>query len=485
MTRVLVFGATGYVGTHLVPFLDARGLTVRAAARRHSALEARGWPRVELVRADALVPSSLEPALRGIEVAYYLVHSMAAGDDFPRLDREAAENFRSAAARAGVRRVVYLGALQPAAQGSAHLASRGETGAILRSGGVPVTELRAGVIIGSGSAAFEVIRDLVFHLPVMVTPRWVHSRCQPIALDDVLEYLIRLPDLPQAEGGVYDVGGPDVLTYSQMMREFGELVGRRPWIVPVPVLTPRLSSYWLALVTAVPTNVARALIYGLEHDVLADAAVIRALIPRKLKTYREAAQAALAAERDGEVRARWSEGSMLYRQNRPDFAFYAKQIHGEALSTAPREAVWRQVAAIGGENGYYFLDALWRIRGGLDQLAGGVGLSRGRTDPADVALGDAIDFWRVVAVEPGRRLTLLAEMRLPGSAALDLEVRPEGLGRTRIVVTGYFHPAGAAGLLYWNALVPIHAVIFPGLANSIAKRAARSVAAGRPGVTPI
>jgi uncharacterized protein YbjT (DUF2867 family) len=485
MTRALVFGATGYVGTHLVPFLAARGLVVRAAARRYSALEARGWQGVELVQADALSADSLGPALQGIEVAYYLVHSMAAGEDFPRLDREAAENFRNAAERAGVRRIVYLGGLQPAAPSSAHLASRGETGAILRSGSLPVTELRAGVIIGPGSAAFEVIRDLVFHLPAMVTPRWVHSRSQPIALDDVLEYLIRLPDLAEAAGAIYDVGGPDVLTYAQMMRDFGVLVGRRPLIVPVPVLTPRLSSYWLNLVTAVPTNVARALIEGLEHDVVADDAAIRALIPLTLRTYRDAAKAALAAERDREVNARWSEGSMLYRQNRPDFAFYAKQMQGEALSTAPPEAVWRQVASIGGDNGYYFFDVLWRIRGGLDRLAGGVGLRRGRTDPDEVAVGDAIDFWRVVAVEPGRRLTLLAEMKLPGSAALDLEVRPEGPGRTRIVVTGYFHPAGAPGLLYWHALTPAHALIFPGLANSIAKRAEQSAATGRTGVPPV
>jgi uncharacterized protein YbjT (DUF2867 family) len=485
MTRVLVFGATGYVGTHLVPFLAARGLTVRAAARRYSALEARGWQGVELVQANALSADSLDPALQGMDVAYYLVHSMASGSDFPRLDREAAENFRDAAAHAGVKRIVYLGGLQPAAKASTHLASRGETGAILRSGSVPVTELRAGVIIGPGSAAFEVIRDLIFHLPAMVTPRWVHSRSQPIALDDVLDYLARVPELTEAEGAIYDVGGPGILTYAQMMREFGALVGRRPLIVPVPVLTPRLSSYWLNLVTAVPTNVARALIDGLEHDVLADDAAIRELMPRALKTYREAAQAALAAERDREPGPRWTEGSMLYRRNRPDFAFYAKQMRGEAVSAAPAEAVWRQVASIGGDSGYYFLNALWRLRGGLDELAGGSGLRRGRVDPTNVVVGDTIDFWRVVALEPGQRLTLLAEMKLPGSAALDLEVRPEGPGRTRIVVTGYFHPAGARGLLYWHALTPAHAVIFPGLANSIARRAERGTAAGPPGVTPI
>ncbi|MBK7743079.1 MAG: DUF2867 domain-containing protein [Betaproteobacteria bacterium] len=477
MNRALVFGASGYVGTHLVPALAARGATVRAAARRRSVLEARDWPGIELVQADALAPDTLGPALAGVDVAYYLVHSMAAGRDFPRLDREAAENFRAAAERAGVRRIVYLGGLQPAGDASTHLASRGETGGILRQGTVPVTEVRAGVIIGPGSAAFEVIRDLVFHLPAMVTPRWVSSRSQPIALDDVLDYLLRLPEIPQAEGAIYDVGGPEVLTYAQMMREFGDLVGRRPVIVPVPVLTPRLSSYWLNLVTAVPTNVARALIDGLEHDVLADDAAIRALIPLPLKTYRQAVEAALAAERSGTAAPRWSEGSMLYRRDRPDFAFYAKQMSGEAVAAAPADAVWREVAAIGGDNGYYFLDAAWRVRGCIDELAGGVGLRRGRRDAHAVAVGDTIDFWRVVAVEPGRRLTLLAEMKLPGSAALDLELRPEGPGRTRIVVTAYFHPAGAPGLLYWHALTPAHVVIYRGLAKAIAERAERNVAA--------
>jgi uncharacterized protein YbjT (DUF2867 family) len=479
MTRALVFGASGYVGTHLVPFLAARGVAVRAAARRRDALTARAWPEpVELVAADALAPATLPAALDGIDVAYYLVHSMAAGADFPRLDRQAAANFRDAAARAGVKRIVYLGGLQPEGIASAHLASRGETGAVLREGSVPVTEVRAGVIIGPGSAAFEVIRDLVFHLPAMVTPSWVRSRSQPIALEDVLTYLARLPDIPEAAGAIYDVGGPEVLTYEQLMREFGALVGRRPAILPVPVLTPQLSSYWLNFVTAVPTNVARALIAGLEHDVLADDAAIRALIPIPRKTYREAAQAALALERSGEAAPRWTEGSLVYRRNRPDFAFYAKRMSSEALTAAPAAAVWREIAAIGGENGYYFLDALWQARGCVDRLTRGTGLSRGRRDPQAIAVGDAIDFWRVAAVEPGRRLTLIAEMKLPGSAALEFELLPDAQDRTRILVTAYFHPAGAPGLIYWHALTPAHALIFTGLARAIAARAERAVDLG-------
>jgi uncharacterized protein YbjT (DUF2867 family) len=473
LQRVLVLGASGYVGTNLVAFLAARGLRVRAAARRPEALEGYAWPDVEIVPADALDRTSLDRALAEIDVAYYLVHSMATGPDFPRIDRDAAGNFRDAAARAGVKRIVYLGGLQPASAASAHLASRAETGAILRAGPVPVTELRAGMIIGPGSAAFEVIRDLVFHLPAMVTPRWVRSRSQPIALDDVLEYLARLPLLPEAAGGVYDVGGPEVLTYEELMRQFGQLVGRRPLIVPVPVLTPRLSSYWLDFVTAVPTNVARALIEGLEHDVLADDAPIRALIPLELRTYRAAAQAALAAEQTSKAAGRWTEGSMLHRRNRPDFAFYAKRMQGEAVATATAAAVWREVVSIGGANGYYFLDALWRVRGRIDEMWGGTGLTRGRRDRHDLVVGDAVDFWRVVALEPGRRLTLLAEMKLPGSAALEFLVTPLDERQTKIVLTAYFHPAGARGLAYWHALTAAHGLIFNGLARSIAARAAK------------
>jgi uncharacterized protein YbjT (DUF2867 family) len=472
--NVLVLGASGYIGSNLVPFLAARGSVVRAAGRRRAALEARGWQGVQLIEADALSPASLDAALAGVDVAYYLVHSMGSGRDFPRLDREAARNFRDAAARAGVRRIVYLGGVLPGGDASTHLRSRAETGAILREGPVGVTEVRAGVVIGPGSAAFEVIRDLVFHLPVMVTPRWVRSRSQPIALSDVVEYLAQLPSFAEAAGAIYDVGGPEVLTYEELMRQFGELVGRTPRIVPVPVLTPRLSSYWLDLVTAVPSSVGRALIEGLEHDIIADDSAVRALIPRRLRTYREAVTSALDAERAQRGTSRWSDGSMLHRRSRPDFAFYAKQMRATAIADAPIDEAWRVVSAIGGDSGYYFADALWELRGHLDRLAGGTGLRRGRRDSVHVAVGDVIDFWRVVEAEPGRRLTLIAEMKMPGSATLEFELQPQTKRRTRIQVTAYFHPAGAPGLIYWHALGLAHAFIFNGLARAIARRAERA-----------
>lgn len=470
--RVLVLGASGYVGSHLVPRLTAAGYEVRAASRNADALAARGWAGVEVVSADVLNPSTLDAALAGVEVAYYLVHSMAAGADFAARDRQAARNFRTAAERAGVRRIIYLGGLQPPGPQSEHLASRAETGEVLRDGAIPVTELRAGIIVGAGSAAFEVIRDLSLHLRVMATPRWVASRTQPIALDDLLEYLVRVLDVPETAGRTFDVGGAETITYGEMIRQFAEVAGRRVVILPVPVLTPRLSSYWLDLVTAVPANIARPLIDGLRHDLLADDAAIRTLIPLPVHTYQQAVVQALEMERDQSVPARWTEGALLYRAGRPDFSYYSRRAGGSATSTASVEAAWTAIASVGGRSGWPAFGWLWRIRAFLDRLVGGVGLRRGRRHPTDVRVGDTIDWWRVIAVEPGQRLTLLAEMKVPGAAVLELEVQPgRAEGTSTITATAYFHPAGLWGLLYWIALVPVHGPIFRRLARALARRA--------------
>ena len=467
--RVLVLGASGYVGSHLIPRLVERGHEVRAAGRRPEALAARGWEGVETVRADALDPGSLATAFEGIEFVYYLIHSMASGKDFPELDRRAATHVREAAATAGVGRIIYLGGLQPREAASAHLDSRRETGDVLRSGPVPVTEIRAGIVVGPGSAAFEVIRDLVYHLPVMVTPRWVDSVTQPIALDDLIDYLVRLPETETA-GGIYDVGGPETLRYRDMLTRFARVIGKRLLIVRVPVLTPRLSSYWLDLVTAVPTSVARPLIDGLRHDLVIDpGADLAGSIPLPLHTYEEAVRAALDAEHDTEMPARWTEGSFAMRDYRSDVSFYSRGERVERLCEAEPETVWEVVSAIGGSNGWYYANPLWNLRGVLDRMVGGVGRRRGRRHPTRLRVGDAVDFWRVVAVEPGRRLTLLAEMRLPGTAVLEFEVLPEADG-SRIVTAAHFHPAGALGLLYWYALWPIHKRIFAGLADAIVER---------------
>ena len=472
---VLVLGASGYVGSHLVPRLIERGYRVRAAARDGDVLASRGWD-CEIVAADALRPETLTAALDGVAIAYYLVHSMGAGPGFAERDRRAADHFRSAAETAGVRWIIYLGGLQPAGALSEHLASRRETGERLRAGSVPVTELRAGIVVGPGSAAFEVIRDLVNHLPLMVTPHWVRSRTQPIALDDLIEYLVRLPEVEQTAGRTYDVAGSETLSYQQMLQTFARVVGRRLRILPVPVLTPRLSSYWLDLVTAVPASVARPLIDGLRHDLLADDEPIRQLIPIPLRDYEQAVRVALAAERADAVTARWAEGSLLLRRQRQDVAFYSKRLTASSEANAPVDRLWECVASIGGARGWYYQGWLWRLRGLLDRLVGGVGMRRGRRHPLNVRVGDAIDFWRVVGVEPGRRLVLVAEMKLPGSASLELEVEPRGEQRSVLTTTARFHPAGAAGLLYWYALWPVHGRLFRAMTKAMCEEAGRSIA---------
>ncbi len=487
--QVLVLGASGYVGSHLVPRLIERGYRVRASARNREVLAARGWD-CEVVAADVLRPDSLAAALEGIETAYYLVHSMGAGRGFSERDRRAAINFRTAAEAAGVQRIIYLGGLQPADSLSEHLASRRETGDQLRDGNVPVTELRAGIIVGPGSAAFEVIRDLVFHLPIMTTPRWVSSRTQPIALDDLLEYLVRLPEIEESAGQTYDVAGAETLTYRQMLETFATVVGRRIRIIPLPVLTPRLSSYWLDLVTAVPASIVRPLIDGLRHDLLANDEPIRTLIPLPLRNYEDAVRAALEAERSDAVTARWAEGSLVLRRYRPDVAFYSKRAGAHVEANAPAAQLWMQVASIGGGRGWYFANWLWKVRGMIDRLFGGVGMRRGRRHSTDLRVGEPVDFWRVAGIEPGHRLVLVAEMKLPGTAVLEFVVEPQGLYRSVLTTTGRFHPAGILGLLYWYALWPVHGWLFGRMSRAIAQAAAHAAAdlplsIGIEGPTPI
>ncbi|MEO8133826.1 MAG: SDR family oxidoreductase [Betaproteobacteria bacterium] len=468
---VLVFGASGYIGTNLVPALVAEGARVRAVARNRSVLEARAWQDVELVEADALAPETLSAALAGVDTAYYLVHSMASGKSFGDLDITAAGHVADAAARAGVRRIVYLGGLAPKEADSEHLVSRKQTGDRLRAGSVPVTEIRAGVIVGPGSAAYEVIRDLVYHLPLMVTPRWVRSKSAPIALPNLIEYLLRLPALAEAAGRIYDAAGPEYLSYEQLMRQFGEIVGKHPWIVPVPVLSPGLSSYWLGLVTAVPGNIARALIQGLKHDIPADDAALRALVPQRLLTFKEAVVATLDAERHHSVAARWTEGAFAFRRFRHDYAFYAKRASGSAETAASPTSVWQVVTSLGGKTRYFYMNWIWSLRELMDWLVGGPGFTRGRRDAGDPRLGDTIDYWTVVGIDPGRRLTLDFGLKAPGAGIIEFEIEPLRTDRTRVTVTAYWHPQGVWGLLYWAVLVPFHLFIFNGMTRAIARRA--------------
>ena len=469
----LVLGASGYVGTNLVPRLLEAGARVRAAARNPQVLEARRWTGVEIVAADALDPASLDLALAGVAIAYYLVHSMTAGRGFDIVEREAAQTFGAAAARAGVRRIVYLGGLIPPNPRSRHLRSREETGRILRASGVPVTELRAGMIIGPGSAAYEVIRDLVNHLPVMTTPSWVRSRSTPIALDDLLDYLVAVGGLESAAGRILEAGGAEAVTYEQVMRCYAGLVGKQPRIIAVPVLTPRLSSYWLRLVTSVPTGIARALVEGLEHDFLANDAELRRLVPLPLKGLEAAIRAAIDADRSHTVLARWVEGAIACRNFRPEYAFYAMRASGKASGPVPSATVFDTVCRIGNdEERWYYANPLWDLRRDIDWLLGGPSLRRKRRHPTELRVGDVVDSWRVIAIEPGRRLTLLMEMRAPGAGVLEFVVEPASVeGETSVSATAYWHPAGVWGLLYWYALVPAHLFLFAGLTRAIIARA--------------
>ncbi len=341
---------------------------------------------------------------------------------------------------------------------------------------MPVTELRAGIIVGPGSAAYEVIRDLVNNLPLMITPKWVQSRSSPIALDNMLEYLERIAHEGSAAGKVYDAGGPEYLSYETLMRQFGAAVGKRPIILRAPVLTPSLSSYWLGLVTTVPTNVARALIQRLEHDIPADDTALRRLIPQRLLTFTEAVGAALESELKNAASKRWVEGGLAFRELKQDYALYAKRASGEALANVPAAAVWDQVVRLGGDTGYFYMNWIWTVRGIMDWMIGGPGLRRGRPHPTQVALGDTIDYWTVVGLEPERRLTLHFGMKAPGSGVFEIELEPHPNGATHLSATTYWHPAGIWGLLYWYALVPFHIFIFRGMTAAIARRAEAAAA---------
>jgi uncharacterized protein YbjT (DUF2867 family) len=465
-----VFGASGYIGTNLVEFLLAEGRPVRATSRNIEVLQGRDWDGVELRTANALEPASLDGALEGVDTAYYLVHSMAAGKSFPELDARAARHFAEAATRHGVRRIVYLGGLTPERPVSTHLQSREETGDILREGSVPVTELRAGMIIGPGSAAWEVIRDLVNHLPVMITPRWVQSRSTPIALENLLRYLADVPKYEETAGEVYEVAGPDVVTYADVMRRYGRLVGKRPIIIPVPVLTPRLSSYWLRLVTAVPTNIARALIDGLSQDVIARENRLAKLIPQKLLNFDESAERALNADRQHAVPARWVESSAAVRTFRPEYSFYSKQAHGEYVTEELAADLWAVICRVGQGGDFFYARSLWWLRRAMDWVLGGPSFRRKRRHPQELRVGDVVDAWRVIAMEPRERLTLLMEKKAPGVGVLEFKIDDMG-DKRRIVVHAFWHPAGVWGLLYWYLTLPVHSLLFRGTSRAIAMRA--------------
>ncbi len=475
---VLVTGATGYIGGRLVPRLLEAGYRVRCLARDPARLQGRPWiGQVEMVAGDCLRAETLPAAMQGVEVAFYLVHSMAGGHDFEHRDVLAARNFAAAAKPSGVQRVIYLGGLgDPATALSEHLRSRQETGAVLREAGVPVTEFRASVIVGSGSLSFEIIRYLTERLPVMICPRWLYTRAQPIAIRNVLDYLVAALDTPESAGRIIEIGGADVLTYGDLLRGYAQARGLRRWLVPVPVLTPRLSSYWVHLVTPVPAAIARPLIQGLRNDVVVRDGLAQQLFPRITPLdYAAAVRLALTNLETGRVETAWSDA--LASSQGDDAPVLLTTHEGiilerrQRLVQAPCAVVYGAFTRLGGENGWLCLNWAWWVRGLLDRLLGGVGLRRGRRDPREVRVGDAVDFWRVEAVEPDRLLRLRAEMKVPGRAWLEFRVEPVDARASRLSQTAFFAPRGLAGLLYWYVLYPVHAVIFSGLARKLARRA--------------
>ena len=470
--RILLTGATGYVGGRLLKALEAGGHSVRCLARRPENLAGKVADTTEVVPGDLLDRDSLDVAMRGIDVAYYLVHSLGSSGDFEAEEQAGAQNFTDAARAAGVSRIIYLGGLGAADdEMSPHLRSRWRVGEILRTSGATVIEFRASIIIGSGSVSFEMVRALVERLPVMITPRWVSVPAQPLAVNDLLRYLHAALDLPVDGSRTFEIGGADIVSYGALMQEYARQRGLRRRMIAVPVLTPRLSSLWLGLVTPVYARVGRKLIDSLRH-----ASVVANPLPPDAFDIEpmgiaDAISTAIRNEDRDYTATRWSDA--LSSSGRSDshgtVRFGARLVDTRTASTAaPPHLAFEPIRRIGGANGWYYANWLWRLRGFLDLLVSGVGVRRGRRHPSELAVGDTVDWWRVESYEPGRRVKFYAEMRLPGRAWLEFEVIPDGDGSI-IRQTAEFDPLGLAGLIYWYALWPAHARVFRGMIHGIVR----------------
>lgn len=482
---ILVTGATGYVGSRLIPRLLEAGFTVRVLARDPARLEGRPWlGRVQVVAGDATQRETLLPALEGVAVAYYLIHGRQGGLVNAERDLVAARNFASAAEQASLERIIYLGELvDPTARLSPYLRSRHETGYLLRHGRVPVTEFRAGMIIGSGSALFEMIRYLTEREPVLVCPRWFFSKAQPIAIRNVLDYLVGALLKPESSGRLFEIGGATRLTYADMLLEYARVRGLKRWLIPTPVYAPRLSAYWVHLVTPVTYNAVLPLIEGLHADSVVNDDLAKLMFSFvRLLDFETAVRYALKKIEAGDIESSWSDALVTsagdlqpYRFSMVEGMFVEKR---QRLVDLPPEAVFRSFTGIGGQRGWLYMDWAWGMRGWLDKIVGGVGLRRGRRHPDDIWVGESLDFWRVEQlVDPKTHdgkgiMRLRAEMKLPGKAWLEFECLPQEGGKTLLITSAYFDAHGLFGLLYWYAMWPFHKFIFDGLTNKIAERAA-------------
>lgn len=473
---VLVTGVTGYIGGRLVPALIEAGYRVRVLVRGRNRLQGRAWvDQVEIAEGDVLRPDSLPAVMKEVSVAYYMIHSMSSSVDFDQRDLQAARNFGEAAKASGVERIIYLGGLGDSQTDlSKHLRSRQDTGQALAEAGIPVTEFRAAIVVGSGSISFEMIRYLTERLPVMICPRWVFTKIQPIAIDNVLKYLIAALSTPESEGKIIEIGGKDVLTYGDMMLGYAQARGLRRWLLSVPVLTPRLSSYWVHLVTPIPATIARPLIAGLRNEVIVRAPLARQLFPNiEPMDYQTAVSLALADLKAHHVETSWSDALVTSQGDIVPVSLSTQEgmilERRQQIVPTPPAKVFKMVSRLGGETGWLYFNLAWRLRGWVDRLVGGVGLRRGRRDPNELRVGDALDFWRVEVVEPEKRLLLRAEMKVPGSAWLQFETISYGSNQTRLVQTAFFAPKGLLGLAYWYGLYPIHRIIFAGMIRNLAK----------------
>lgn len=479
-TTVLVTGATGYIGCRLVPLLLEKGYQVRAVSRSLKKLQSRPWanhPNIQLHEMDALCIDSVNKAIQGCDVAFYLIHSMLPEHkNFSQTDKEAAQHFVRACDQHAIKQMVYMGGLGDRAdQLSPHLRSRAEVGDILRSGRTPVTTFRAAMVIGSGSASFEILRYLVDRLPVMLTPKWVHTPTQPIAVRNVLHYLTEAINNPKVLNQTFDIGGKDIVTYKDIILLYAKAAGLgKKWIIPVPVFSPRLSSYWIHLVTPVHASIAQPLAEGLKNPTVCQNNTIQSFIPQTLMSCDEAIKRALERTLHHDVSSHWTDAGKLPP---PEYVYPGdpewsggtlyKDVRSITLSGTP-EQLWQPIVKIGGENGWYYGDVLWQLRGIMDLLFGGIGLRGGRRHPTELFAGDALDFWRVIDVDDGKRLKLMAEMKVPGEAYLEFTIATPQANTVTLIQSAWFVPRGLVGILYWYAVTPLHHFVFNGMLQGIA-----------------
>ncbi|HCF7887210.1 TPA: DUF2867 domain-containing protein [Klebsiella oxytoca] len=465
--RILVLGASGYIGQHLVTRLSEQGFTVLAAARQIDRLKKQHLPGVECYSLDLNQPDALPALLAQVDTVYYLVHRMGEGGDFIRHERQVALNVRDALRKTPVNEVIFLSSLQVAEEEqSDHLRARQITGDLLRESGVPVAEVRAGIIVGAGSAAFEVMRDMVYNLPVLTPPRWVRSRTTPIALENLLYYLLQLLNHPAAEHRIFEAAGPEILSYQQQFIRFMAVSGKRRPLIPIPFPTRWISVWFLNIITSVPSTTARALIQGLKHDLIADDRALRALIPQPLIAFDEAVRRTLKEEEQLVNSSDWGYDAQAFARWRPEYGYYPKQAGCTVNTSASLAALWKVVNQIGGKEGYFFGNALWKTRGAMDLLVGHR-LAKGRPENEYLQTGDAVDSWKVIIVEPEKQLTLLFGMKAPGLGRLSFTLRDKGDHR-ELDVRAWWHPHGMPGLCYWLLMIPAHLFIFRGMARRIA-----------------